>query len=106
MKISLCIERLQRIMQEHGDIDELAVLGPDARRTEYDSGTEDCAICHKATQNGVWGCDRCWDEIKMVCGEYLRLRQRTAFDQAHGLTTAHCPGYRRSDYGQAPTCKY
>ena len=55
------------------------------RRAEYESGSEDCAICHKATQNGVWGCDTCWDQIKMVCGEFLRLRNEKAFDQAHGL---------------------
>lgn len=76
-----------------------------ARLAEYNSGSEDCAICHQATQNGVWGCDACWDGIKAVCGEYLRLRQRAAFDQAHGLTS-QCPGYVRSDYGKAPTCKY
>jgi len=45
------------------------------RQATYDSGSEDCAICHKATQNGVWGCDRCWDEIKAMAAEYLRLRR-------------------------------
>lgn len=56
-----------------------------AADTEYNSGSEDCAICHKTTQNGVWGCDHCWDEIKLLCGEFLRLRASAAFDQAHGL---------------------
>lgn len=67
-------------------VDAVSQLENDAtRRAEYDSGSEDCAICHKATQNGVWGCDGCWDQIKLVCGEYLRLRNEKAFDQAHGL---------------------
>ena len=44
------------------------------RRAEYDSGLEACAICHKATQNGVWGCDKCWDDIKVMAAEFLRLR--------------------------------
>jgi hypothetical protein len=55
-------------------------------RAEYDSGSEDCAICHRSTQNGVWGCDGCWDEIKVLAEEFIRLRRRAAFDQAHGLS--------------------
>lgn len=67
-------------------VDAISQLESDAnRRAEYNSGSEDCAICHRATQNGVWGCDGCWDEIKVLCGEYMRLRRRDAFDQAHGL---------------------
>lgn len=73
-------------------VDAVAALShAERQRAEYDSGAEDCAICHKATQNGVWGCDLCWDEIQLVCGEYLRLRQRAAFDQAHGLRPVEEP---------------
>ena len=70
-------------------VDAVSQLDSDmARLDEYNSG---CAICHKATQNGVWGCDLCWDEIKVLCAEFLRLRQRAAFDQAHGLRPLEQP---------------
>lgn len=61
------------------------------RRAEYNSGSGECTICHQATQNGVWGCDRCWDEVKVLAEEFMRLRQRAAFDLAHGLRPMEQP---------------
>jgi hypothetical protein len=58
-----------RLVDAMSQLEDFAV-----RRTEYNTGSEDCAICHKTTQNGVWGCDGCWDEIKVLCAEYLRVR--------------------------------
>jgi hypothetical protein len=34
-----------------------------ARLHEYDSGWEDCVVCQKPTQNGVWCCDGCLDDL-------------------------------------------
>ncbi len=44
---------------------------------EYNSGSEDCAFCKKATQNGVWCCDLCLDEVKILAAEFLLLRHAT-----------------------------
>jgi hypothetical protein len=55
-----------------------------SRQAEYDSGSEECAICHKATQNGVWGCDSCWDEVKALAAEFLRLRRLAHSDGVDG----------------------
>ncbi len=71
-----------------------AVCGIDselARKADYDSGAEDCALCLKPTQNGVWACDLCWDHMKDLAREFLRLRERAAFDQAHGLRPLEQP---------------
>jgi hypothetical protein len=73
-------------------VDAVCAVDSDiARREDYDSGSEVCALCEKPTQNGVWSCDLCWDNVRALAMEYKRLREAAAFDQAHGLRPLEPP---------------